>query len=395
MLRSGQALRRGQDARAAAREATRAACDRLDGRRADAVWVFATEGYDAQAVLAGVQDVVADAPVTGGRVPGVFCDDVVTHDGIGVLALSGGVTVTHAVGEDASRDGRGAGARAAGEALRRANGGRPHTLLAVLPDAVRANSSEAVRGVADAAGTAVRVVGGGSGDDLHFVESFQFAGDRVVQDAVVATALGTHAPAGIGLHHGCAPWGPPMRVTRARGRVVCELDGRPAFARYADAVRALGLGDVPATRFVDFAMLHPLGVPTDDGDFVLRSPLQLNDDGSIVCCADVPADGAVRVMLGNRISLLDAATHAGRDARAGLRGADPAVGLVFACVSRDMVLRHLRDETSAELAAVRKGLGDGTPLFGCLSFGQIGGGAAQAPRYHSKSIQVCALPAQA
>lgn len=396
MLRTGQALRRGDDARSVAREAARAACESLGGS-ADAVLLFATEGYDAHAALAGVRDITGDAPVSGGRAPGVFCDDVVTHDGIAVLALGGGGIGVHScVGDAASADARAAGARATASALDAASrAGRAHAVLAVVPDAIRANTTHAVRGVADEAGTTVRVVGGGSGDDLHFRDAFQFAGDRVVSDAVVATALCADAPIGIGLRHGCAPWGPPMRITRAEGRVIRELESQPAFERYADVVRGLGLGDIAPEHFIDFAMLHPFGIPDSDGDYVLRSPLQLGDDGAILCCAEVPSDGMVRVMLGNRISLLDAATHAGADARAGLAGGDAAVGLVFACVSRDVVLRHIASDTSAELAAVRKGLGAGTPLFGCLTFGQIGSGPRQAPQFHSKSIQVCALPVAA
>jgi hypothetical protein len=50
---------------------------------------------------------------------------------------------------------------------------------------------------------------------------------------------------------------------------------------------------------------------------------------------------------------------------------------------------------SAEIRAVREGLGADVPIFGCLTFGQIGSLAGGAPQFHSKSVQVCAVPARA
>ena len=55
-------------------------------------------------------------------------------------------------------------------------------------------------------------------------------------DAVVAVALRAPGPLGVGIAHGCRPRSFPTVVTRAEGRHVLELDGRPAALVYLEAL---------------------------------------------------------------------------------------------------------------------------------------------------------------
>jgi hypothetical protein len=400
MIQAGQGLASGADARAAARAAATHAFTRAGSMRPDLVWVFATDAYDPAEVRAGVADIVGDAPIVGCRAPGVLACDRVTHDGVGVLVLSGGLVSRIGLAPGVSADGRSAGAAAAGNALDALEAElgdveTDRTAIVVLPHAIRGNSCDVVRGVDAAVDAGVRLVGGGAGDNLQFKQTWQFAGDTVVDDAVLAVAMAAPSSMGIALRHGCTPWGRPMKVTRVEGRTVHDLDWEPAFARYASVARELGADEIGRDGFVTFAMLHPFGIPHGEDHYVLRSPLMLGERGEIACCSDLPTDGVMRIMSGNRTSLLHAAREAGAAARTALAGAPPAAALVFACVSRDFVVGGDAQDLSAEIRAVREGLGVDAPIFGCLTFGQIGSLAGGAPQFHSKSVQVCAVPAQA
>jgi hypothetical protein len=399
MVQAGQGLAAGTDARVAARRAATQAMAEAGGVAPDLVWVFATDGYDPVDVRAGVADVVGSTPIVGCRAPGVLARDRVTHDGVGVLALCGGIVSRIGVAPGVAADGRAAGATAAAQALESLEAlvgeAQPdRTAIVVLPDAIRGNSCDVVRGVDAAVGAGLRLVGGGAGDNLQFKQTWQFAGDTVVDDAVLAIAMATPSPMGIALRHGCSPWGRPMKVTRVEGRTVHDLDWEPAFRRYAEVARELGADEIARDGFVSFAMLHPFGIPHGEEHYVLRSPLMLGEAGEIACCSDLPGDGVMRIMAGDRTSLLRAACEAGAAARTALLGARPAAALLFACVSRDFVVGGA-DDVSAEIQAVREGLGADVPIFGCLTFGQIGSLAGGAPQFHSKSVQVCALPARA
>jgi hypothetical protein len=400
MIFAGQGLASGPNARQVARAAATHAYAAAGGAAPDLVWVFATDGYDPNEVRAGVADVVGAAPIVGCRAPGVLACDRVTHDGVAVLVLAGGLVSRIGVAPGVGADGRGAGAAAATQALdaleHAVGDARPErTAIVVLPDAIKGNACDVVRGVDAAVGAGLRLVGGGAGDNLQFKQTWQFAGDRVVDDSVLAVALAAPSPLGIALRHGCLPWGRPMKVTRVTGRTVHDLDWQPAFSRYADVARELGAAPIARDNFVAFAMLHPFGIPHGEEHYVLRSPLLLGESGDIGCCSDLPGDGVMRIMSGDRASLLSAAREAGAAARASLSGSTPAAALVFACVSRDFVVGHDGDELSAEIRAVREGLGADVPIFGCLTFGQIGALAGGAPQFHSKSVQVCAVPARA
>jgi hypothetical protein len=387
------------DDAAAARAAVATLFEGLAGQTPSFVVAFATDGRDLSAVRAVLADAWAGATIVGASAPALFVDDVLLRDGVSVMAV---VDASLAV-QAAVVDGIAAQGRAAGEAVTEAvtealeASGRtaagPHTALLLLSDGIVGNSVEVARGVVEVAGRELRMFGGGTGDDFKFAQTFQLAPDGVHQGAALAVGLSASAPIGVALRHGCTPWGPPMQATGTSDRAVRSLDFEPAFPRYQATVSSLG--EVPPTPegFMAYAMLHPLGIVQGQDDHILRSPLAVSEDGGMVCCSDIPSHALVRLMRGTPASLVDAAEEAAAAARAQL-GATPAgAALVFACISRDVVLDARDGSASRELAGVRRGLGADIPVFGCMTFGGFGALSSGLGQYHSKSVNVCVLPA--
>ncbi len=398
MSRIGIALASGSDAASTTADATQRAAKDL-GCAPELALVFSTDGYPADAVLSTLRDLLGDVPVAGCQAPGVLCGDAVTHDGIGVLVAGGGQLTMHsAAAEGANVDSAAAGARSAEAALDALDESHQSpefetSVLLAFPDAIAGNPCAALRGLNSSVGGTVRVVGGGAGDNLRFESTYQYA-DRAHTGAVVSAALSASRPIGTALRHGCSAWGPPMKVTRCDGKLLQELEWEPAYEHYVRVVEQVSGEVVAADTFQSYALLHPLGLPQEDGNFVLRSPFSPGASGEIHCCSDIPSDGVARIMVGDEDSLLTAAHDAGAAAVAAVDGA-PAAALVFACVSRDLVLGGAAQDVSRELAAVRRAVGRETPVFGCLTFGQIGTLGGGLPQFHSKSIQVVALPSAA
>jgi hypothetical protein len=393
-MQIGQSLASGTDAKEVAARAARESLAQAGGGEPELVLVFSTEGYDATAVMEGVTSVVGAVTIAGCQAPGVLACNQVTHDGVGIMVVTeGGLQSWAAIGENATRDSRGAGAAAALSLLEQCQDDVPfeRSAFMLLPDAIAGNSCEIVRGVSAELGGVVRVIGGGSGDNLKFQQTFQYGNGAAYTGAVLGLGLASASPIGIALRHGCLAWGPPMRVTHAEGKLLHELEWTPAFDQYVQVVQQLSGEQIARDTFMEYALLHPFGIPQDDRNYVLRSPFQPGPNGEIYCCSDLPPDGVLRIMVGDRHSLLEAAREAGAEARKGLLGYTPAAALVFACVSRDLVLGGHADLHSDELAAVREGLQADVPLFGCLTFGQIGTIGPGLPQFHSKSIQVCAF----
>ena len=80
---------------------------------------------------------------------------------------------------------------------------------------------------------------------------------RPIRDSVVAVALVSPAPIGIGTGHGCVPTGIPAVVTGSSGRTVHAINGRAAEDVYLEEI-GHGREDLTDEEFERLAVVHPL-----------------------------------------------------------------------------------------------------------------------------------------
>lgn len=143
---------------------------------------------------------------------------------------------------------------------------RSSTVLVLLTDGLAGDQAEIVRGAYTVAGARVPLVGGCAGDDLKLQATYQFHGAEVLTDAVVAAAVSSDGPLGIGVRHGWRTVGEAMPVTQAHGNVVGELDGQPALDAYLARLDAPAEVHTDSTAFTRFAQTHPLGLASRSGE---------------------------------------------------------------------------------------------------------------------------------
>ncbi|MCK4327121.1 MAG: FIST C-terminal domain-containing protein [Candidatus Diapherotrites archaeon] len=336
------------------------------------VVVFSTERFQQKQLLSGIRSVTSSAKLAGCCGAGVIAGEELSKDAVVVMAMRGS-PASVGIGKGISKGPHEAG-RDSVAGLK-----KPGTII-FLPDGLTGNVTKVVAGAHETLGAAYRLVGGGAGDNLKFIKTYQFINDEVHSDAVVTALLGQKV--GVGIAHGWTPIGEPMIVTKAKGNVVHEIDGRPAL----DAYKKQFPGDrISAKGFAKFAAEHPLGMPQRTGEYLIRDPLMAEKDGSIKCVAEVPENSAVRIMQGDKQSLIAAAEQAARQAMAGVK--KPGALLVFDCVSR---LLFLGDDAKTEVKAVRDIVGN-VPTAGFFTFGEVGS-TAGPPMFHNKTIVVCVLP---
>jgi hypothetical protein len=350
--------------------------------------VFSTCQYESAELAAGLSAAFGGVPWAGCCTAGVFAGRRLLRPGLVVGVLSSQTArVRVGVGGPLSDDPRGAGEQAAAAAVAGLGPLRSGTARAMLllPDAMRGNAAEVVRGAVREAGSAWAWAGGGAGHNLNPTPTTQFAHGVALTDHVVAVALETPGALAVGMRHGWRPYGPPAVVTRASGCVVLELNGEPAYDVYRRAAHAHG-DEVTVEGFGSFAVTHPLGFPQANGTHVIRDPLRVTQGGGLQCVAEVPEGCLIRVMEGNAEALVAAARSAALDAR---RDAGGEVGgaIVFDCISRSLVLG---DAYTEELAAIEEGLGPGVPFIGCLTFGEVGTPRFGVPQFHNKTAVVLA-----
>ncbi|MBI4816121.1 MAG: FIST C-terminal domain-containing protein [Deltaproteobacteria bacterium] len=347
--------------------------------------VFSTDQYGADELATAISAELEGVPWAGCCTAGVFDGQTLSRQGV-VVGLFEGTRASVGLGGPVSEAPRRAGRSAVEAALDGlGEAGRPRAII-LLSDALTGSTSEVVRGAVDEAGSGVAWAGGGSGDNLRFVRTAQFAGGRAWSDRVVAIALDVDAPIGVGIRHGWRPYGPPTMVTRARGSEAVELEYEPAFEVYRRTVADRG-AEVSLTSFASFAMTHPLGIPQAGGEHVIRDPLSVGPDGALRCVGEVPSGALVRIMEGDRSALLEAARGAAVDATSSVGEVSGAI--VFDCVSRSILMG---EHVGEELAAFRAGLGPGAPIMGCLTFGEVGAFGSGVPQFHNKTSVLLALP---
>ena len=380
-------LRIGTSTRASARDAVAdAARLALAGCRSPAfAFVFSTPHYSADDLAASLGDALASIPRAGCVTPAILVGHEIVHQGVAVGVIESEhlrVRVGVAPLSDGARSAGRSAALAALEGMPLPPTNRSRAMI-LFASTTAGDAAEVLHGALGVAGAGVAWGGGGTGEGAA-----QLEGNRALHDHVVAITLDGHARIGAGLQHGWQPTSAPAMVTRVVGPVVERLEDQTAFAIYRAAAIELGQ-DVALENFDAFAMTHPLGIPQADGEYLIRDPVSVDARGALRFMAALPDGALVRVMQGTPGMLVAAAKIAARMAREDAGG--PLGGaLVFDCISRYLLMR---DRLGDELAACQAALGDDVPLFGCLTFGEVGAFGARMPQFHNKTMVVLALPA--
>ena len=348
--------------------------------------VFAADGYDLVELLAGIRASSGDVPLIGCSTAGEIASSGPGDASVVVTALGGaGFDVTTSRATGASADLRGAGATAA--SVLAAVGDRPHRVLLLLADGLAGDQQEIVRGAYGVAGAAVPLVGGCAGDDMRMVSTRQLFGGDVLTDAVVAAAIGSEAPFGIGVRHGWRRVGEPLVVSASGGNRVELLDDRPALDVYLERLDAPPDAWRDGAAFTRFAQTHPLGLSRRSGEEHVRFVAEADfERRALVCIAEVPQGGLAWIMEGDATSVLDATDAACLEALAALGGRAPIGVLAFDCIARKGVLGA---EVGDEVARVAEHAGT-APVAGFYTYGEIAR-TRGVSGFHNQTLVVLAV----
>jgi hypothetical protein len=370
----------------ATRAAAAAARDALRHDDPKLLVVFCSDGYDLPALGRGLAEAAPGVPLIGCTTAGEIATAGPADASVVVFALGGtGFSVATAFAPGASLDPRRAGERAA-SCLEHVEA-REHRVLVMLSDGLSGGQQEVVRGAYGVAGASVPLVGGCAGDQLKMQRTFQLFDGEVLEDSVVAAAITSDAPLGIGVHHGWRKVGEPVVVTGSAGTRVLTLDHRPALDAYLARLGAPEAAYTDPAAFTEFALTHPLGVDRRSGTEV-RLVVEANfDDRSLGFIADVPEGGMAWFMEGDGESVMEATDRACEAALDVLQGSQPIGMLAFDCVARRGVIgdQGIRDEVQRIAQH-----GNGTDVAGFYSYGEIAR-TRGINGFHNQTLVVLAL----
>src|SRR2546425_2313477 len=277
VLRVGVGLSAERDSERAAAEAAEVALYSAGLTRAEVALAFATtpHGPGFTCVTRTVAATCGTRAVVGCSAAGVLADDEELEDGPGVVVLARAGDVS---GHYFFVPGLRARAEGVAEEIAALVDGWPDAppggerLLLVFTDSYNLDP-ELLRGLSHRL-PGLRIVGGGASEDGSVGELAVFAGDAVSSNAIAGVLLSGDFRASVGVGHAVRRVGPVRRVSRAAGKVVFELDGRPAYEAFAAVVPAPLLADPRRALAVvlaaigtgdDFAVRHLTGVDAQGG----------------------------------------------------------------------------------------------------------------------------------
>jgi hypothetical protein len=335
--------------------------------------LFTTDNYDQEAVFSAARSILGKARLVGACGAGLFTGDKILGQGVGVLTLAGeGLQTATAQVQYSEGDARVVGSLL-GERL--LAGGQEKGAIICFPDGFSGNISRMIDGLYDAAGPEFVYAGGGAGDNLRFCRTWQITDEGVASNAVAGAFLGGCAFSGR-IGHEWEPAGSPLVITRAKGKIVYELDGRAAFDVYSER-----LGGIGPDRFSHFAMQSPFGISYGKDSYLVRDPLKVVQGSAIEFVTEIP-NRAVAYIMKPRQQGLSLAENLGRESFFSMK--EPRFALVSYCVSRSLLLG---DGHVEEISALLRHFGPGFPVLGFLAFGEIGSNAG-SPQLHNKSVSL-------
>jgi hypothetical protein len=329
--------------------------------------VLASPDRDLGDVGSALETRCPGAAVIGCSTAGEIVTGSALDHGLVLWALGGtGVRVSTGLGTSENSSLRQAAQQAASclNSLDR----REHTVLLLLSDGLSGDQMEVVRGAYDIANIDVPLVGGCAGDYLAMQQTMQLHGHQMMNGAVVAAAITSERPIGIGVSHGWEPVSEPMLVTESHGTRLATLDDQPALDAYLNFFNPPEPVRTDAQAFADFAATHPIGIRRRDRIEMRHiTGFDLNHR-SLQMVAEVPQGALAFLSKGNYSSVLAAAADSAQTAVSAL-GENPATGLLlFDCVSRKSIFgdQQLQEETSLISEQC-----NGIPMAGFYTYGEI------------------------
>lgn len=347
----------------AADAAVRQAVGGLCGSPAALVLVFPDADDEVQGAVSAATHAALGTEVAGMTSQGIIASGAGHARGCSATAFSTQVTVGVGMAREASRDLREAGRAAAGQALEGLHLRPGHCVLLLFLDPRSGDEAAAIDGAYSVTGATVPLAGGGA----NGLRPAVIADGLASEDAVVAVALNSPRPVAVGVSHGCNPTSEPAIATRTEGRVLLELNGRPAEEVYLEG---LGCGGetFDEAAFEALAVLHPLGQPEMRGQLRLRHVHGRAHDGGLACATPIPPNAAVWFTEQTPGTIVESARRAVSETLDLLPGV-PRGGLVFDCAARRKALGDsVDDETSALLDA----FGPDAPVAGLYTRGEVG-----------------------
>jgi hypothetical protein len=342
------------------------------------VGIYYTDEYESEDAANQLMNLFGKVPIHGGTsCMGVMSSNGFFSDngrGMGIMAIS-------------DKDGcYGVGAANLGNApeaaaqsaltMALASAGRDGEVPAmVLINAAPGHEEKLIQGIEDLIGLGVPIIGGSTADNTNSGRWRQLEGSQVYHDAIVVSVFFPSVNFHYAFHSGYDPTEKKGLVTKANGRLLMEIDNRPAIQVYDEWIRELTDYEILKNGSkLSHTAFSPLGRKVSGVDKVpyykLSHPLQVDDEGALSLFTDIKEGEEIVLMTGSRDSLTTRASRVALSAIA-TGGVEPesVVGaIVFYCAGCMLAVQDQMDQVAER---IDKAINH-APFLGLFTFGEQG-----------------------
>ncbi|MDD5472041.1 MAG: FIST N-terminal domain-containing protein [Sideroxydans sp.] len=262
--------------------------------------------------------------------------------------------------------------------------GTAHATLFMLFDAMQPNIGSILDALYLNLANRVHYAGVNAGSETFQPMPCLFDAERVIGNGALFMLIPDHQ--GAILEHGYHAPTRTVYATSTEGNRIAQIDWRPAFEVYQELVREQYGIEIDQQNFYEHAVHFPFGIVRANHHVVVRIPVALNDDGSLFCVGEVPANSVLTLLERPEVDthetlrvLMDGLQAMGD----GKEGDDL---LLFYCAGRRM---HLgMEQATAELQEFSSRTSPSN-IAGALSLGEIGGSTLHGyPLFHNATLVV-------
>lgn len=323
-----------------------------------------------------------NVPLVGGIFPALVVGGKFETEGLWLLRFD--VMPDHSLHADLPTDIEGAEKKSREIAQHVASklGGVDEATLFMLFDAMVPNIGTLLDETYLQLANRVHYAGANAGSETFQPMPCLFDGQRLVSNGVLLILLPRHK--GAILEHGYHAPRKIVYATTTVGNRISQIDWRPAFEVYQEMVREQYGVEITQANFYEHAVHFPFGIVRANHHVVVRIPVMLNDDGSLFCVGEVPANSVLTLLERPSVDTQET-LRVLVDGLQEMNGSSTGKELLlFYCAGRRM---HLGLEiATTELQEFSKRTA-ASQVAGALSLGEIGGSTLHGyPLFHNATL---------
>lgn len=363
----------------AGKEAALQALEQGNISKPDFVFVFATVGYDQQALIDSIRAATNGAPLSGCSGEGVITRGMAAETNFGVCVMA--IASDELRFANAAQKELGMGFEAAGEHL----AGQIRPLVAadtiagfLFIDGLVFDFDPFREGLerALALEKPLPLFGGLAADNWTTGKTFQYHDDQVFSEGASCVIMSGRGGIAWGVNHGCIPVGTGRTITRSKGNIIYQIDGVAALDALNEYVEdgspKPGRSWNKITLNLCLGFKAPEHLKRHYGDFIIRYMMDKDDaEGCVTIQSDVKEGTEMWLMRRDKELMREGLQAIGQQVRAQLGERRPKFVLHFECMGRGKVVYREQEKIDL-LKSLQEDVGPDVPWIGFYSYGEIG-----------------------